>query len=397
MHQALAVARGLGGVLADVEEGLDEPFGRLLRGRRKRAQDETKEKKPFHGTSILIRMLRLLAVLGRRRAHGRAALSIVGIALGVALGYGVYLVNRAAVEDLAASVRAVAGEADLQVRGGRGGFPEALYPRIARLPGVAWVNPALELDVGIAGTERTLRVIGADVLRQGKPELLAPDKVLLSPLAAEGLGEGALNLVVGPRIVPLEISGIGDLKGFSALTDIATAQWRLERLGQLNRLDVHLVQRRRSCVGHGSDPAPPAGGRARRRGGDARAGERLPVARVPGESERARDGGALYRRLPRVLGTGAGDRAPAGRARASACAGPHDARARAALPARSRAHRRCRRDARRGARLRSRASRVALRRRRSGRRAIPRHGAAARVPWNVSAFCYFCSPASSSP
>src|ERR687895_1602073 len=121
-------------------------------------------------------MLRLLALLSRRRPHGRAALAILGIALGVALGYGVYLVNRAAVEELAASVRALAGEADLQVRGGRSGFAEALYPRIARLPGVAWVNPGLELEAGIAGTDRTIRIVGLDVLREGRPELLAPDK-----------------------------------------------------------------------------------------------------------------------------------------------------------------------------------------------------------------------------
>src|SRR5688500_3713364 len=187
-------------------------------------------------------MLRLLAVLGRRRAHGRAVLSVLGIALGVALGYGVYLLNRSAVEDLAASVRAVAGEADLQVRGGRSGFAEALYPQIARLAGVAWVNPGLELDVGIAGTERTLRVIGVEALRQGKPELLAADKVLLSPLAAERLGEKEIRLVVGPRTVTLEVAGTADLHGFAALTDIATAQWRLDRLGELNRLDVHLAR-----------------------------------------------------------------------------------------------------------------------------------------------------------
>jgi putative ABC transport system permease protein len=187
-------------------------------------------------------MLRLLAVLGRRRSRGRAALSILGIALGVALGYGVYLVNRAAVEDLAASVRAVAGEADLQVRGGRSGFSETLYPQIARLPGVAWVNPALELEAGIAGTERTIRVIGVDVLRQGRPELLAPDKVLLSPLAAGEIRQQPLRIVVGSRIVELEVAGVGELKGFAALTDIATAQWRLGRLGELNRLDVHLAR-----------------------------------------------------------------------------------------------------------------------------------------------------------
>ena len=140
-----------------------------------------------------------------------------------------------AVEDLAASVRALAGEADLQVRGGRSGFPERLFPQVARVPGVSWVNPVLELDAGIAGTERTLRVIGVDALRVGRPELLAPDKVLLSPMAAAELGEGRLPLVVGERVVELETGGVTELKGFAALTDVSTAQWRLGRLGELNR------------------------------------------------------------------------------------------------------------------------------------------------------------------
>ena len=185
-------------------------------------------------------MLRLLAILGRRRPRGRALLSVLGITLGVALGYGVYLVNRAAVEDLAASVRALAGEADLQVRGGRAGFPETLYPRIARLPGVARVDPALELDVGLAGSERTIRVIGVDGLKQRKPELLAPDTVLLSPAARE-LAAEQLRLLVGQRIVELQVRGVAELKGVAALTDISTAQWRLARLGELNRLDVRLA------------------------------------------------------------------------------------------------------------------------------------------------------------
>ena len=205
-------------------------------------------------------MLALLAVLGRRRSHGRAALSVLGIALGVALGYGVYLVNRAAVEDLAASVRALAGEADLQVRGGRSGFPEELFVEVARLPGVAWVNPGLELDAGVAGTERTLRVIGLDALRMGRTELIAPDKLLLSPLASEVLGGQALRLVVGPQTVTLEVAGVADLRGFAALTDIATAQWRLGRLGELNRLDVHLARGAdRAAVMRAIEPRLPAG------------------------------------------------------------------------------------------------------------------------------------------
>src|SRR2546426_6096127 len=174
-------------------------------------------------------MLRLLLVLGSRRPRGRALLSVLGIALGVALGYGVYLVNRAAVDELAAAVRGLAGEADLEVRGGRGGFPESLYPAIARLPGVASVSPGLELDAGLAGTERTIRLIGIDALRERRPELLAPDKVLLSAAAAELAKGDRLRLVVGHRTVELQVGGVVDLKGVEALTDIATAQWRLQR------------------------------------------------------------------------------------------------------------------------------------------------------------------------
>ncbi len=66
-------------------------------------------------------MLRLLTLFAARRSRGRMALSIAGIALGVALGYGVHLVNQAAVSDVAAAVRSLAGEADLEVRGARGG------------------------------------------------------------------------------------------------------------------------------------------------------------------------------------------------------------------------------------------------------------------------------------
>ncbi|HEX6691518.1 MAG TPA: ABC transporter permease [Burkholderiales bacterium] len=185
-------------------------------------------------------MLRLLRTLGARRSQGRAVLSVAGIALGVALGYGVWLVNEAAVADLAAAVRTLAGEADLQVRGGRAGFDEDLYPKVARLPGVAAASPALELDAGIAGTERTIRVVGVDAVRQGRIELLKPDRVILSPAAAELVKE-RLNLVVGGDTVDLEVAEVdASLKGMVALTDVATAQWRLDRLGQLNRLDVFL-------------------------------------------------------------------------------------------------------------------------------------------------------------
>jgi putative ABC transport system permease protein len=201
-------------------------------------------------------MLRLLVLFGLHRPRGRMLLSAGGIALGVALGYAVHLVNGAAVQDLAAAVRSIAGQADIEVRGGRTGFGEALYPAIARLPGVDLVSPALELDAGLAGTESTLHVVGLDILRAGvlqpalaretRDELLSSDAVFLSAAAAAGLhlGEGdRLRLVVGQRTVALRVAGVlpeSAMRGQSALVDVATAQWRFERLGNLNRLDIRL-------------------------------------------------------------------------------------------------------------------------------------------------------------
>src|SRR5512138_3029124 len=213
-------------------------------------------------------MLRLLAFFGLHRPRGRMLLSVAGIALGVALGYAVHLVNSAAVQDVAAAVRSVAGEADIEVRGGRSGFAESLYPQIARLPEVGLVSPVLELEAGIAGTAKTLRVVGVDILRAGVLQpalateearaLLAPDRLLLSAAAAAGLGLGKgdrLRLVVGQRAVTFEIAGVlagAAMRGQAALADIATAQWRFERLGELNRLDIRLrkgAHRDRAVVG----------------------------------------------------------------------------------------------------------------------------------------------------
>ena len=321
-----------------------------------------------------------------RRARGRTALSIAGIALGVALGYGVHLVNRAAVSDVAAAVRSLAGEADLEVRGGRAGFPEALYPRIARLAGVALASPALELQAGIAGGERTIALTGIDILRaailqpqlvtEDRGELLAPDRVLLSTAAAAALGLAkgdVLQLVNGQQTIALKVAGIASsLRGISALTDIATAQWRFGRLGQLNRIDVRLkpgtdLQGALKRIGEAA-----AARRACRVALEPGGGERLSVALVSREPQRARHGGALHRRLPGVLGAGAGNGAAPRRARAAAGAGPEAATGCPAGPRRGGVARRDRRRPRPRARLRAGARRGARFGRGSRRGHVPR-------------------------
>src|SRR5262252_3967257 len=88
---------------------------------------------------------------------GRLALSVVAIALGVALGYAVQLINQAALNEFAAAVQTLSGESDLTVQGPRAGFDESLYPRVAAMAEVAVASPVLELDAKIPGRREPLR------------------------------------------------------------------------------------------------------------------------------------------------------------------------------------------------------------------------------------------------
>jgi putative ABC transport system permease protein len=208
---------------------------------------------------MMFPLLRPLILGPLREQPGRSVLAILAIALGVALGVAVHLVNSSAINEFELAARHIAGEADLVIRGPRTGFEENLYPRIARLPQVEAANPALDLEVPLAGRQDSLRFLGFDPLRaaQVQPALLPeragmvldlfnPDTVLLSPSAAEWLGKkkgDKLDIQVGTRSVSLQIAGLlpqGAYRQRIAVMDISGAQWRLDRLGRLNRIDLRL-------------------------------------------------------------------------------------------------------------------------------------------------------------
>src|SRR5258708_19598260 len=79
-----------------------------------------------------VRRSLLLAPLSQYK--GRLALSVLAIALGVALGYAVQRINQAAINEFAAPVQTLSGAADLAVRGPPPGFDQSLPPRLPRLP-----------------------------------------------------------------------------------------------------------------------------------------------------------------------------------------------------------------------------------------------------------------------
>jgi len=161
-----------------------------------------------------------------RHSPGRLGLATLAIALGVALGVAVHLINASAVSEFRTAARHLAGEADLVVRGPRAGFDEALYPRLAGMAGIEALNPALEIDVQLSGRSESIRVLAFDPMRAARvqpallpqrtsmlSDLLADDTVLLSPEAAQWLGLKAgdeLRLAAGTQSLPFRIAWRSD-------------------------------------------------------------------------------------------------------------------------------------------------------------------------------------------
>ena len=189
---------------------------------------------------------------------GRIALSDLAIALGVALGFAVQLINQAAINEFASAVQTLSGEADLAVRGPRAGFDESLYPRLAALPEVAVASPVLEVEAKVPGRREPLQVLGLDIFRAARVQpflaaagsgdrldFLRPDRIFLSAAAAEWLGlrkDDALSVQVGLSVLSLKVAGVmaeARRQRFAVL-DIGAAQATFGKPGFLNRIDLRL-------------------------------------------------------------------------------------------------------------------------------------------------------------
>ncbi|RIX97957.1 ABC transporter permease [Aureimonas flava] len=206
-------------------------------------------------------------IAGEGRAHpARFLLTALAIAVGVALGFAVHLVNGSALASFEGAVRSVNGAADLQVRAASPlGFDEAAYGRVALADGVADASPVVVLDARAGDGAFTL--LGLDVLRAARvtPALVgldargvdrsravvfSADALFLSraALAATGAAVGdTIAVSANGRTVPLRVAGTLDGAGDGqrlGTIDIAAAQWRFDRLGRLDRIDLSLDDRR---------------------------------------------------------------------------------------------------------------------------------------------------------
>lgn len=241
----------------------------------------------------LIRWFLLRRLLGEPR---RTLLTILGVALGVAVVVGIRLANRSAIGAFAETVDAVSGRANLQVTSTSEGFDERHFPEVQELPGVQAAAPIVQVYVraftpGVRGAGGDPTGAGGETLL-----LLGVDPLLEAPfqrgLGADtsGLGEGAA-LLLEPRAAavprgfaekrglargdPLPILASGRpetlvvralldspalqhaLGGNVVVTDIATAQEVLRRNGVIDRIDLLVDGRHRDALRAALDAALP--------------------------------------------------------------------------------------------------------------------------------------------
>jgi putative ABC transport system permease protein len=205
-------------------------------------------------------------IAGYARQHRlRALVQVLAIAVGVALGYAVHLINTSALAEFASAVRAVTGQADASITATREGFDESVFERVAAHPAVELASASLEVEVPVldAGAGRTplLPIVGIDVFRA------AALAATLLPQPAEDAAASRRSAMAcscrrqrcsasacgpamncrsrwGTRRVALPVVGTvpgardGQVVG---VMDLAFAQWRLDRLGRLTRIDLKLA------------------------------------------------------------------------------------------------------------------------------------------------------------
>ncbi len=211
-----------------------------------------------------------------RDQPGRVILAIVAVMLGVALAYGVHLLNGAALTEFARAARGINGQPDLVLHGSAAPLTDADLAELLNRTEVVAANPVIDAQVlwpaqpGAPARATYLRVIGLDpfallaAANAGKP--LAPEltpqvdggashlpkagTVHLNAAARAGLPPGATTLRLrvqrpgraAPDDIDLTVGGhVTAGSGPLGVLDIADAQALLGRPGTLDRIDVQLT------------------------------------------------------------------------------------------------------------------------------------------------------------
>jgi len=180
-----------------------------------------------------MKLFRTLILRPLRRDRLRTALSVLSVALGVAVIVAIDLAGDAATGSFRSSLATVAGKTDLEILA-NGGIDEQWFGRLDSLPVNAHFAPILEAQANIAGVG-SVPLYGVDAIG------LSPSAVLSEALARRLNHPPQLTVNLGGRPHMFSIAHIADAGSAEFIAiDIADAQQLLHRYGKLDRIDVTL-------------------------------------------------------------------------------------------------------------------------------------------------------------
>jgi putative ABC transport system permease protein len=204
-----------------------------------------------------IRLCLWLTAAQWRSRRTATLLSMLAIALGVALGFAIHLINQAALADFSRAMKSLQGEPDAVLAArDMGGVPMSWFERLARDPAVLLASPVVEVRVRLEGAERGIeasRVLGLDSFSATAlmPALTGRRDNTASTDALPLLGDGvyasaawlqahhravgdALTLTRGDQRWDTHI--VGDLPALGPGDRVLAADiaWVQARLGQVN-------------------------------------------------------------------------------------------------------------------------------------------------------------------
>jgi putative ABC transport system permease protein len=177
-----------------------------------------------------MKLLRTLILRPLRHDPLRTALTILAVALGVAVVVAIDLAGDAATGSFRSSMTTLTGKTDLEIRA-NGGIDEAWIGRLDALPSDVRFSPVMEARVE-AGTAGSVPLYGFDLA--GAPE----DAAIISEALAKRL-EIRVGQDLGLAIGRYKVARIVDAGPAEFLAiDLAAFEKAIGRYGKLDRIDV---------------------------------------------------------------------------------------------------------------------------------------------------------------
>jgi len=201
----------------------------------------------------------------------RMVITILGVAIGVAVFLSIQLANRQTLQSFEESVNLVLGKADAVVHAEGMAFDEKYFQELSRVREFVKSYPVIEGYGVELKTGQVVEILGTDLLqdsgiRDFSIKTLEKDLKGLLPLIMDPKG-----IVLPEKFIPgtsfkpgdkisflingiekkfnvnaiLENKGLARaLNGNFALMDIAAAQWAFERIGKLDRIDIEFKNKK---------------------------------------------------------------------------------------------------------------------------------------------------------